>query len=111
MKLKLALLLFIFFTSNSYSALRWTDDNWRGRGVSVTNVYLQWDQHWVQFYGGNGKSYYYYWGEQEEPNEKAKMLFTMLLTAFTANKKVSVAYDTTPDEGGRYAFSYLNLHN
>lgn len=45
------------------------------------------------------------------PNEKAKMFFSMLLTAFTANKKVSIAFNTTPDAGGHHSFSFLNLHD
>jgi hypothetical protein len=96
---------------SSHSAVRWTDNNWRGEGVNVKNVYLQWDNHWVQFYGSDGKSYFYYWGANEEPNERAKMLFSMLLTAFSAQKKVSIAYETTPDAGGHHSFTFLNLHD
>ena len=37
----------------------WMNGDWNGTGVEVTNVYLQWDQHWVAFKGGDDKHYYY----------------------------------------------------
>ncbi|WP_259398300.1 hypothetical protein [Pseudoalteromonas sp. SR41-8] len=40
-----------FFSAASSAAMKWTDDYWRGKGVEVKNVYLQWDNHWVQFHG------------------------------------------------------------
>lgn len=108
----LGLCLLLVSMSSVNAKVVWTDSgNWRGAGVGVNNVYLQWDQHWVQFYGSDGKSYFYYWGPEEMPNEKAKMFFSMLLTAFSANKKVSIAYDTEADAGGHHSFSFLNLHN
>ena len=101
----------LLLSSISLSATVWTDNHWRGQGVSVTNVYLQWDNHWVQFFGSDGKSYYYYWGTENTPTEKAKLFFTMLLTAFTSGKKVSIAYQETPDTAGHHSFSFLNLHD
>ncbi|AQS38165.1 hypothetical protein Sps_03018 [Shewanella psychrophila] len=109
--LRIVLIVLLISSFTSEAAVRWTDSDWRGAGVKVNNVYLQWDTHWVQFYGGDGKSYVYYWGTDPMPNEKAKLFFSMLLTAFTADKKVSVAYDTEPNSGGHYEFSFLNIHN
>jgi len=105
--------MILLFSVSSFAAnVVWTDSgNWRGPGVGVTNVYLQWDNHWVQFYGSDGKSYFYYWGPEEMPNEKAKMFFSMLLTAFTADKKVSIAYNPESLPGGHHSFTFLNLHN
>lgn len=68
---KVSVFLFcVFFSTASSAAMKWTDDYWRGKGVEVENVYLQWDNHWVQFYGSDGRSYVYYWGEQAMPDEK-----------------------------------------
>lgn len=104
-------LLCVFFSTASSAGMKWTDDYWRGKGVEVENVYLQWDNHWVQFYGSDGRSYVYYWGEQAMPDEKAKMFFSMLLTAFSANKKVSVAYETEAMSNAHHRFYFLNLHD
>ncbi len=108
---KILLIVLLLLPLTVSAEVKWTDDNWRGKGVGVNNVYLQWKQHWVQFYGTDGRSYFYYWGESDMPDKKAEMIYTMLLTAFTANKKVSVAYDITADPGGQHEFSYLNIHN
>ncbi|BDF93412.1 hypothetical protein KAN5_02500 [Pseudoalteromonas sp. KAN5] len=40
-------LLCVFFSTASSAGMKWTDDYWRGKGVEVENVYLQWDNHWV----------------------------------------------------------------
>jgi hypothetical protein len=111
MKKIIMAIVLCFVVSDASAKAVWTDNNWRGAGVGVENVYLQWNQHWVQFYGSDGKSYFYYWGVEEVPNEKAKMFFSMLLTAFSADKKVSIAFDDVPNAGGHHSFTFLNLHN
>ena len=89
----------------------WMNGDWNGTGVEVTNVYLQWDQHWVAFKGGDDKHYYYYWGTESTPGEKGKMFFSMLLTAFTAGKKVSLYMDEESSHGGWNEYTFINLHN
>lgn len=111
MKKIIMAIVLCFVVSDVSAKAVWTDNNWRGAGVGVENVYLQWNQHWVQFYGSDGKSYVYYWGVEEVPNEKAKMFFSMLLTAFSADKKVSIAFNDVTIAGGHHSFTFLNLHN
>jgi hypothetical protein len=108
-KIIIALLFISNFANANFS---WTDNNWRGKGLEVKNVYLQWDQHWVSFSDEHGKLYYYYWGTEAAPDEKGKMFFSMLLTAFTAKKKVSIYVNSEPGHGsGWYEYTFINLHD
>ncbi|MDT3334960.1 hypothetical protein Q4Q49_06570 [Shewanella sp. SP1S1-7] len=108
--MKVIAIVLMLLTSNLCVAdVSWTDNNYKGKGVGVVNVYPQWDKHWITFQGTDGKMYFYYWGNSEEPNERAKMFLSMLLTAFSADYKVSVAAETT-SQNGWYAFTFLNLH-
>ena len=104
-------LLFVFVFNAANADWNWTDGNWQGSGIEVNNVYLQWDKHWVAFTGGDGKYYYYYWGAEDAPDEKGKLFFTMLLTAFTAGKKVSLYRDEETSHGGWNEYTFLNIHN
>jgi hypothetical protein len=106
------ILCLIFVSSFASADFSWTDNNWRGKGVSVENVYLQWDEHWVSFSDESGKLYYYYWGTEASPDEKGKLFFSMLLTAFTAGKKVSVnVNDVAGHSNTWFEYNYINLHN
>ncbi len=101
-------LILLTLSSSSFAAVEWTDGNYQGPGIGVTDVYPQWANHWITFKGSDGKRYFYYWGESEMPNEKAQILQSMLLTALAADFKVSVAAETVA-VSGMYEFTFLNL--
>ena len=104
--------IFLLLSNISAAGWAWTDNNnWKGTGVEVKNVYIQRTQHWVTFSDQNGKQYYYYWGVENNPTEAAKIYFSMLLTAFSANKKVSIYVNSEPEESGAwYEYTTINLH-
>lgn len=109
--MKLKLLFFAVFAAlsfNSHAAMVWTDGHAWGEGVEVADVYLQFEQRRVVFKTNSGAFYSYYWGESEQMTANSQAVYSMLLTALSAKKKVSVYYD---DAERTRPFTLINIHN
>ena len=109
--LKIILVMWTLFSGLAQAAPAWTNGHWEGAGFGVKNVYIQWEKHWITFTSSDGKYNYYYWGVDEMPDEKSKMLYSMLLTAFASEAKVSIYRETIAGPiANWHSFEYLNLH-
>lgn len=109
MKYKSMLLLVLTALSfNSFAGMVWTDNDAWGQGVDVADVYLQFQQKRIVFKTSSGTSYSYYWGDTEQMTTNSQTVYSMLLTALSARKNVSVYFD---DSESTRPFTLINIHD
>ena len=89
----LGFLILLLSTFYCHADMQWTDGSYLGAGKDVTMVYPQFVNRDIIFQTDDGKKYKYHWGDSEHMTDNAKIVYSTLLTALTAGRKVSIYYD------------------
>ena len=105
---KILTLCVLLFSANANAAYQWSGAPWGGDGaeIGVEAVYTQFGLNQLVFKGSDGKFYCYLLdASSAQVTQNANMVMSVLLTAFSVNKKVTLYFDNVPDPtSGHYRF-------